>query len=55
MTASHRTLVLTACWRQARFDTMGTLQDADEVEALTAYMELVYVCPSLTRPPTRTN
>lgn len=46
-----RTLMLMACWRQARFEMMGTREDAEEVNALYRHMEGLYVCPSLVRDP----
>lgn len=44
-----RALALAAYYRLPRLDGPGTACDADEVEALTAYMERRYVCPSLTK------
>ncbi len=50
-----RRLSLHACWQQARHDTPGTRQDAEEVVALHAYMDGLYVCASLTRAPVQIN
>ncbi len=48
-------LALTAYYLQIARDICGNGLDVEEVEALSAYMKEVYVCPSLTLSGRRAN
>lgn len=48
-------LALTAYYRQIAADKPGVNLDVEEVDALCAYMDERYVCPSLTKYEPRQN
>ncbi len=55
MSQLTRMLAAAALRRQNRHDVPGRPADVEEVEALSAYMKMKYVCPTLTRRPELAN